>query len=67
VLHAPVDVRLDGWAHLPKPGDEPGELVLRLEVLDATLFRIAARERSVLGRLERQFKDTRPVELSEMF
>jgi hypothetical protein len=66
-LHAPVDVRLDGWARAPKPGGAPGELVMRIEVLDATLFRVAARERAVLTRLERRFQDTRPVELSEMY
>ena len=66
-LHAPVDVRLDGWARAPKPGDAPGELVMRIEVLDATLFRVAARERRVLRRLEHRFKDTRSVELSEMY
>ena len=31
------------------------------------LFRIAARERRVLTRLEHRFKDTRSVELSEMY
>ena len=67
VLHAPVDVRLDGWARAPRPGDAPGELVVRIEVLDATLFRVASRERGVLRRLERRFKDTRQVELSEMY
>ncbi|HVP62022.1 MAG TPA: hypothetical protein VMT11_15770 [Myxococcaceae bacterium] len=67
VLHAPVDVRLDGWARAPKPGDAPGELAMRVEVLDATLFRVASRERAVLTALERRFKDTRPVELSEMY
>lgn len=66
-LHTPVDVRLDGWARAPKAGDAPGELVLRIEVLDATLFRIAARARRVLTRLEHRFKDTRSVELSEMY
>jgi hypothetical protein len=66
VLRTPVDVRLDGWARKPKAGDAPGELVLRIEVLDATLFRVASRERRVLTRLEQRFKDTRPVELSEM-
>ena len=67
VLRTPVDVRLDGWARAPKVGDAPGDLVMRIEVLDATLFRIAARERRVLTRLEHRFKDTRPVELSEMY
>ena len=67
VLHAPVDVRLDGWARVPKPGDAPGELHLRIEVLDATLFRVASRARSVLAALERRFKDTRSVEVSEMY
>jgi hypothetical protein len=66
VLHAPVDVRLDGWARAPKAGGAPGELMLRVEVLDATLFRVASRERRVLKRLEQRFKDTRSVELSEM-
>lgn len=67
-LRAPVDVRLDGWRkRAPRPGDAPGELVMRIEVLDATLFRVAARERAVLTRLERRFKDTRSVELSEMY
>jgi hypothetical protein len=66
-LRTPVDVRLDGWARAPKVGDAPGDLVMRIEVLDATLFRIAARERRVLTRLEHRFKDTRPVELSEMY
>ena len=65
-LRTPVDVRLDGWARAPKAGDAPGELVMRIEVLDATLFRVAARARRVLARLERRFKDTRSVELSEM-
>ena len=67
VLHAPVDVRLDGWARAPKPGDAPGELHLRIEVLDATLFRVASRARAVLAGLERRFKDTRAVEVSEMY
>jgi hypothetical protein len=40
---------------------------MRIEVLDATLFRVAARVRRVLGRLEQRFKDTRSVELSEMY
>jgi len=40
---------------------------MRIELLDATLFRVAARERGVLGRLEKRFKDTRSVELSEMY
>ncbi|HZW90494.1 MAG TPA: hypothetical protein VFF12_15525 [Myxococcaceae bacterium] len=66
-LHAPVDVRLDGWARVPKAGGAPGELKMRIEVLDATLFRVAARERRVLKRLEQRFKDTRSVELSEMY
>ena len=66
VLLTPVDVRLDGWMRAPKAGDAPGELVLRVEVLDATLFRVASRERRVLKRLEQRFKDTRSVELSEM-
>jgi hypothetical protein len=66
VLRAPVDVRLDGWARAPKPGDAPGELAMRIEVLDATLFRVASRARAVIGALERRFKDTRRVELSEM-
>ena len=66
VLHTPVDVRLDGWARVPRSGDSPGDLVMRIEVLDATLFRVAARERRVLTRLEKRFKDTRSVELSEM-
>src|SRR5215470_7709762 len=44
-------------------------LVLSWETLLslATLFRIAARERRVLTKLEQRFKDTRPVELSEMY
>ena len=67
VLHAPVDVRLDGWKRAPRPGDAPGELVIRIEVLDSTLFRVASRERAVLTRLERRFKDTRSVEVSEMY
>lgn len=67
VLRAPVDVRLDGWARAPRPGGAPGELVIRIEVLDSTLFRVAARERPVLTRLERRFKDTRSVEVSEMY
>ena len=62
VLHAPVDVRLDGWARLPRTG----ELRMRIELLDATLFRVAARDRAVLTALEGRFKDTRAVELSEM-
>src|SRR5215813_13223324 len=66
-LRTPVDVRLDGWARVPRSGDAPGELVMRIEVLDATLFRVAARERRVLKRLEQRFKDTRSVELSEMY
>ena len=68
VLHAPVDVRLDGWAaRAPRPGDAPGALVLRIEVLDSTLFRVASRARTVLTRLEQRFKDTRSVEVSEMY
>jgi len=67
VLRTPVDVRLDGWVRAPKAGDAPGELVLRIEVLDATLFRVASRERRVLTRLEQRFKDTRSVEVSEMY
>jgi hypothetical protein len=66
-LHAPVDVRLDGWAHAPRPGDTPGEIVMRVEVLDSTLFRVAARDRAVFTVLEKRFKDTRVVELSEMY
>jgi hypothetical protein len=66
-LHSPIDVRLDGWARLPKPGDEPGQIRMRVEVLDATLFRVASRQRSVLTALERRFKDVRAVELSEMY
>lgn len=66
VLRTPVDVRLDGWAHLPRTGDTPGELRMRIELLDATLFRVASRDRAVLTALERRFKDTRVVELSEM-
>ncbi|MGZ6079263.1 MAG: hypothetical protein ACXWK4_00515 [Myxococcaceae bacterium] len=66
VLHAPVDVRLDGWVRLPRTGDTPGELRMRIELLDATLFRVAARDRRVLTALEQRFKDTRVVELSEM-
>jgi len=65
-LHSPIDVRLDGWARVPRPGDEPGQIRLRIEVLDATLFRVASRQRSVLTALERRFKDVRAVELSEM-
>ncbi len=67
VLHAPVDVRLDGWVRAPKPGDAPGELAMRIEVLDATLFRVASRARAVILVLEQRFKDTRAVELSEMY
>src|SRR5262249_18001271 len=67
LLRSPVDVRLDGWARRPKPGDAPGELAVRIEVLDSTLFRVASRERAVLTRLERKFKDTRSVEVSEMY
>lgn len=67
VLHAPVDVRLDGWVRVPRPGEAPGELRMRIEVLDATLFRVAATDRRVLTRLEQRFKDTRAVELSEMY
>jgi hypothetical protein len=66
VLRAPLDVRLDGWAHLPQAGATPGELRMRIELLDATLFRVASRERAVLTALERRFQDTRVVELSEM-
>lgn len=66
VLRSLVDVRLDGWAQMPEAGATPGELRMRIEVLDATLFRVAARQRSVLTALERRFKDTRVVELSEM-
>ena len=63
-----MDVRLDGWGgRVPKAGDAPGELLMRIEVLDSTLFRIASRERAVLRRLEKRFKDTRSVELSEMY
>jgi hypothetical protein len=67
VLHAPVDVRLDGWVRVPRPGEAPGDLRMRIEVLDATLFRVAARDRAVLNVLAERFKDTREVELSEMF
>lgn len=66
-LQAPVDVRLDGWVRVPRPGEAPGDLRMRIEVLDATLFRVAARDREVLTALEHRFKDTRFVELSEMF
>jgi hypothetical protein len=66
VLRAPVDVRLDGWASLPQAGATPGELRMRIEVLDSTLFRVASRARAVLTALERRFRDTRVVELSEM-
>jgi hypothetical protein len=62
-----VDVRLDGWARAPKVGDAPGQLAIRVEVLDATLFRVASRERAVLTRLEQRFKDTRSVAVSEMY
>jgi hypothetical protein len=67
VLRNPVDVRLDGWVRVPRPGDGPEEIHLRVEVLDATLFRVWARDRAVLATLEGRFKDTRHVELSEMF
>ncbi len=60
-------MRLDGWARAPKPGDAPGELSMRIEVLASTLFRVASRARAVLTALERRFKDTRSVELSEMY
>ena len=66
-LRSPVDVRLDGWAKVPRAGESPGELALRIEVLDATLFRVAARDRAVLSVLEQRFRDTRTVELSEMY
>jgi len=66
-LRSPIDVRLDGWGRLPRPGDEPGQIRMRIEVLDATLFRVASRQRSVLTALERRFKDVRAVELSEMY
>jgi hypothetical protein len=66
LLRSPVDVRLDGWTRAPRPGDAPGELAMRVEVLDATLFRVASRDRAVLTTLEQRFKDTRQVELSEM-
>ena len=66
-LRTPVDIRLDGWERLPKVGDGPEVLKLRVEVLDASLFRVAARDRRVLNALAQRFKDTREVELSEMF
>ena len=62
-----MDIRLDGWERLPKVGDGPEVLKLRVEVLDASLFRVAARDRRVLNALAKRFKDTREVELSEMF
>lgn len=66
VLRHPVDIRLDGWMRLPRPGGPPEQLHLRIEVLDGTLFRVGARDRAVLSALERRFKDTRAIELSEM-
>jgi hypothetical protein len=66
-LKTPVDIRLDGWERAPKAGDGPETLQLRVEVLDATLFRVAARDRRVLSVLAKRFQDTREVELSEMF
>ncbi len=65
-LRSPVDVRLDGWVAAPRPGGEPGVLRMRIELLDATLFRVASRDRNVLAALEKRFHDTRTVELSEM-
>ena len=44
-LRTPVDIRLDGWERAPRAGDGPERLQLRVEVLDATLFRVAARDR----------------------
>jgi hypothetical protein len=67
LLREVVDIRLDGWQRLPRPGDGPEPLHLRVEVLDSTLFRVAARDRAVFARLEQRFHDTRAVELSEMF
>jgi len=66
-LHTPVDVRLDGWVRAPRPGETPGEIAMRIEVLDATLFRVGARDRAVFTALQQRFKDTRVVELSEMY
>jgi hypothetical protein len=62
-----VDIRLDGWVRVPKVGDGPEVLQMRVEVLDASLFRVAARDRRVLTALAKRFQDTREVELSEMF
>jgi hypothetical protein len=67
LLREVVDIRLDGWQRLPRPGDGPEPLHLRVEVLDSTLFRVAARDRAVFARLEQRFHDTRAVELSEMY
>jgi len=66
-LRTPVDIRLDGWERVPKTGDGPEVLQMRVEVLDATLFRVGARDRRVLTALGTRFHDTREVELSEMF
>ena len=66
-LRTPVDIRLDGWERMPKVGDGPEVLQMRVEVLDASLFRVAARDRRVLTALAKRFQDTREVELSEMF
>jgi hypothetical protein len=64
LLREVVDIRLDGWERLPRPGDGPEPLHLRVEVLDSSLFRVAARDRTVFARLEQRFHDTRAVELS---
>jgi len=42
VLHAPVDVRLDGWAHLPQAGGTPGELWMRIEVLTRGVYPVGS-------------------------
>jgi hypothetical protein len=67
LLREVVDIRLDGWVRLPRPGDGPEQCHLRVEILDSTLSRVWARDRAVLARFEQRFKDTREVELSEMF
>jgi hypothetical protein len=66
-LRHPVDIRLDAWERAPRAEDGPDLMQLRVEVLDASLFRVAARDRRVLAALAKRFQDTREVELSEMF
>ena len=69
-LRTPVDIRLDGWERVPKVGDGPEVLQMRVEVLDASLFRVAARERRYAGlfqRLHEKVVDVRALVQRDLF